>query len=94
MKKIFLAALISLTFANISFGCGCAGNCKPSFAASNDQKECQNIFSLIAIDFSFLSPRAAAADVDVGMQKLPADLSSTLCASVLSLRSLCSTGMS
>lgn len=29
------------------------------------QKACQNVFSLVNIDLSFLSPRAAAADVTV-----------------------------
>lgn len=69
MRKFFIAIIILLNFANTSFGCCCAGDARSSFAASNDQKACQNVFSFITIDFSFLSPRATAADVHVGMPK-------------------------
>lgn len=70
MQKIFIVAVILLSFANASFACCCAGGSgKSSLAASNGQKACQNIFSLITIDFSLLSPRATATDVNVGMPK-------------------------
>lgn len=69
MKKVFLVAIILFGFAGTSLACGCGCNGKASFAASNNQKACQNVFSLITIDFSFLSPRATAADVNVGMPK-------------------------
>lgn len=69
MQKSFIFTIIFLSFANASFACGCDCNGKSSFAASNEQKACQNVFSLITIDFSFLSPRATAADVHVGMPK-------------------------
>lgn len=67
MKKIFLIGLVVfLGFANASF----ADCCKNSPSGnSNCQKACQNIFSLIAIDLSLLSPRAAAADIDTCMPK-------------------------
>lgn len=62
MRKNFLLVLILfLSLANASFACGC----QHGFTATNGQKACQNIFAFFAIDFSFLSPRAAAADVHV-----------------------------
>lgn len=68
MKKAFLIGLIVfLTFSNVSFACGCKKN-SPS-GNSNCQKACQTIFSLIALDLSFLSPRATAADVHTCMPK-------------------------
>lgn len=67
MKKIFLITLIVfLSLANASFACGCKNS---PCGNSNCQKACQNIFSLIALDLSFLSPRAAAADVHTCMPK-------------------------
>ena len=65
LKKIIITTIILLSFANTSFACGCAAEGKTSLATSNNQKACQNVFSFITIDFSFLSPRATAADVHV-----------------------------
>lgn len=68
MKKLFLLALIGvLSCFNMCFACGCCP--KGSFSACNEQKACQNVFALIAIDLSFLSPRATAADVHIGKPK-------------------------
>lgn len=69
MKKIFFITLIVfLSFADVSFACGCG--CKNSPCGnSNCQKACQTIFSLIALDLSLLSPRATAADVHTCMPK-------------------------
>lgn len=62
MRKNFLLVLILfLSLANTSFACCC----QRGFTATNGQKACQNVFSFFAIDFSFLSPRATAADVHV-----------------------------
>lgn len=67
MKKIFLIGLVVfLSFVNASFACCCKNS--PT-GNSNCQKACHNIFSLIAIDLSLLSPRAAAADIDTCMPK-------------------------
>lgn len=67
MKKIFLIGLVVfLSLTNASFACCCKNS--PS-GNSNCQKACHNIFSLIAIDLSLLSPRAAAADIDTCMPK-------------------------
>lgn len=44
----------------------CATPCCAPSGISNLQKACQNVVSFITIDFSFLSPRATAADVNVG----------------------------
>lgn len=63
-KKFFITGIIFLTFACATFACCC--NDKKTFAASNKQKACQNIFSFITIDLSIFSPRATAADVHVG----------------------------
>lgn len=68
MKNNFLiVAVIFLSLANSCFACGCCP--KGSFSACNEQKACQNVFALIAIDLSFLSPRATAADVHIGKPK-------------------------
>lgn len=62
MKKNLLIGLIMLfCLANASF----AGCCPQGLTATNGQKACQTVFSFLAIDFSFLSPRATAADVHV-----------------------------
>lgn len=62
MRKNFLLVLVLfLSLANTSFACCC----QHGFTATNGQKACQNVFSFLAIDFSFLSPRATAADVHV-----------------------------
>lgn len=63
-KKFFVTIIVLLTFACTTFACCCNG--KKTFAASNKQKACQNIFSFITIDLSIFSPRATAADVHVG----------------------------
>lgn len=63
MKKRFLIGLI--VFLSLS-GATFAECCRNSPSGnSNCQKACQNVISLFAIDFSFLSPRATAADVHV-----------------------------
>lgn len=60
-KNLLLGLILFLSLANASFACGC----QRGFTATNGQKACQNIFAFFAIDFSFLSPRATAADVHV-----------------------------
>lgn len=68
MRKIFLIVLvIFLSLAESCFACG--GCPKGTFTACNEQKACQNVFALIALDLSFLSPRATAADVHIGKPK-------------------------
>lgn len=68
MRKFFLIAfVIFLSFADSCFACGCCP--KGTFTACNEQKACQNVFALIALDLSFLSPRATAADVHIGKPK-------------------------
>lgn len=62
MKKIALLTLLTLTLTlNTSFANAGSKNIteNPNF----NQKSCQNIFSLINIDFSAFSPRGAATDV-------------------------------
>lgn len=63
-EKLLILLIIFLSVAGASFACGCGCKYSPS-GNSNCQKACQNIFSLIALDLSLLSPRAAAADVSV-----------------------------
>lgn len=64
MKKTFLIAALMIGLS------GCA-YCAPTQPSSNNtqsdihQKACQNVFSLINIDLSLMSPRGAAADVSV-----------------------------
>lgn len=60
-KNLLLGLILFLSLANASFACCC----QHGFTATNGQKACQNVFSFLAIDFSFLSPRATAADVHV-----------------------------
>lgn len=60
-KKLLTVLIVFLSFVNVSF----ANCCPQGLTATNGQKACQNIFSFLAIDFSFLSPRATAADVHV-----------------------------
>lgn len=62
MKKIILSTLLVLsTSCSISFANELDKNTPvtPNF----NQKSCQNIFSLINIDFSALSPRGTITDV-------------------------------
>lgn len=60
-KNLLLVLILFLSLANASFACCC----QHGFTATNGQKACQNVFAFFAIDFSFLSPRATAADVHV-----------------------------
>lgn len=66
IKKIIIGLFVFISFASTSFAC-C--KCGQGLTATNGQKACQNIFSFFTIDFSFLSPRATAADVHVGHPK-------------------------
>lgn len=66
-KNLLIACVIFLSLANSCFACGCCP--KGTFTACNEQKACQNVFALIALDLSFLSPRATAADVHIGKPK-------------------------
>lgn len=66
MKKQFLITLVLfLSFCSPTFACGCHGT-TTSLATSNNQKACKNVVSFLYIDFSFLSPKATAADLNVG----------------------------
>lgn len=64
-KQLLIVFIIFLSFSCPTFACGCHGGTN-SLAASNNQKACKNIISFIFIDFSFLSPKATAADLNVG----------------------------
>lgn len=66
-KKLLLVLTVFLIFSNASFAC--CKCCPQGLTAANGQKACQNVFSFLTIDFSFLSPRATAADVHVGKPK-------------------------
>jgi len=67
MKKSLIVLFTFLSICSRTFACGVNGS--TSLATSNNQKACQNVVSFIVIDFSFLSPRATAADLNVGMPK-------------------------
>lgn len=60
-KNLLIGLIVFLSMVNTSF----ANCCPQGLTATNGQKACQNIFAFFAIDFSFLSPRATAADVHV-----------------------------
>lgn len=64
-KQLLIVLIIFLSFSGPTFACGCNGS-TTSVATSNNQKACKNIVSFIYIDFSFLSPKATAADLNVG----------------------------
>lgn len=66
VKRLLITLILFLSISNTSFAC-C--KCGQGLTATNDQKACQNVFSFLTIDFSFLSPRATAADVHVGHPK-------------------------
>lgn len=66
-KNLLIICVIFLSLVESCFACGCCP--KDAFAVGNGQKACQNVFALIAIDLSFLSPRATAADVHIGKPK-------------------------
>lgn len=69
-KQLLIVLVLFLSFYTPAFasGCNCGTN---SFATSNNQKACKNVVSFIFIDFSFLSPKATAADLNIGgMRKL------------------------
>lgn len=70
MKKNFLIGLVlCLSLCSQAFACGCGCKGTNSLATSNNQKACKNVVSFMFIDFSFLSPKANAADVSLGMPK-------------------------
>lgn len=62
-KNLLIVLLMFFVLSNASFACCCKDS--GSLVACKNQKACQTIFSFIAIDFSFLSPRATAADVHI-----------------------------
>lgn len=64
-KQLLIALIILLSFSGPTFACGCHSG-TTSLATSNNQKACKNVVSFIFIDFSFLSPKATAADLNVG----------------------------
>lgn len=64
-KQLLIVLIIILTFYSPTFACGCHDG-TTSLATSNNQKACKNVVSFIFIDFSFLSPKATAADLNVG----------------------------
>lgn len=60
MKKNLLVVLCLFLLSNAAFSAETKGQAMES---EIKQKACQNVFSLINIDLSFMSPRAAVADV-------------------------------
>lgn len=68
-KNLLIALLVLLSFLGKSFALCAKG--ETALATSNNQKACQTIFTLFAIDFSVLSPRATAADVHINQPKTP-----------------------
>lgn len=64
-KQLLLVLVLFLSLYSPSFACGCHGG-TTSLATSNNQKACKNVVSFIYIDFSFLSPKATAADLNLG----------------------------
>lgn len=64
-KQLFIVLTLFLSFYSPALACGCHGG-TTSLATSNNQKACKNVVSFIYIDFSFLSPKATAADLNVG----------------------------
>lgn len=63
-KQLLITLVLFLSFCSPAFACGCHGT-TTSLATSNNQKACKNVVSFIYIDFSFLSPKATAADLNV-----------------------------
>lgn len=62
MKKNLLVVLC--LFLSLNSTAFAAGTKTQNMESEVKQKACQNVFSLINIDLSFLSPRAAVADVN------------------------------
>lgn len=69
MKKNFLIALCLLLSLN-SIAFAADTKIQPT-ETEIKQKACQNVFSLINIDLSFMSPRAAVADVNTPPCPMP-----------------------
>lgn len=65
-KQLFIVLILFLGFYSPAFACGCHSGTTTSLATSNNQKACKNVVSFIYIDFAFLSPKATAADLNVG----------------------------
>lgn len=63
-KQLLITLVLFLSFCIPNFASGCNGE-TTSLATSNNQKACKNVVSFIYIDFSFLSPKATAADLNV-----------------------------
>lgn len=67
-KKLLITALLLLCLVGKTF----AAEAKTQNMESEvKQKACQNVFSLINIDMSFMSPRATAADVSLNDPRQP-----------------------
>lgn len=65
-KKLLITLCLLLSLNSVTL----ASDIKPQpMDTEVKQKACQNVFSLINIDLSFMSPRAAVADVNVPEQK-------------------------
>lgn len=64
-KQLLIVLVLFLSLYSPGFACGCHGT-TTSLATSNNQKACKNVVSFIYIDFSFLSPKATAADLNIG----------------------------
>lgn len=65
-KKLLITALLLLCLVGKTF----AADAKTQNMESEvKQKACQNVFSFINIDMSFMSPRATAADVSLNDPK-------------------------
>jgi hypothetical protein len=61
-KKLLVTLCLLLSLNGVAF---CAEAKNQSMESEVKQKACQNVFSLINIDLSLFSPRAAVADVNV-----------------------------
>lgn len=62
-NSLLMSLLVFFVLSGTSFACGCKDS--DSLVSCKNQKACQTVFSFMAIDFSFLSPRATAADVHI-----------------------------
>lgn len=67
-KKLLIAVLLLLCLAGRTFA---ADTKTQNMESEVKQKACQNVFSFINIDMSFMSPRATAADVSLNDPRPP-----------------------
>lgn len=65
-KSLLIFVCLFLSLSSSAFSMESQGSTTQSDV---HQKACQNVFSLINLDLSFMSPRAAVSDVSVSDQK-------------------------